>query len=330
MITFTDKGAEKVQEFLDSQSADIQTSGLRVGVRGGGCSGFQYALAFDTQRDGDRSSRTTACASSSTRRACPTSGARSSTTSRASRAPASRSTTRTSSRPAAAAPPSASRRRKRSPPSRRGRTDPRKSLRHRGRRARAGPFCVRGEGRARQAAGPADPDPDADRHGHGGAGSGADPRAAVEVAGDARQAHRRRHQRAAIRTSSRPAGPSPSRSRAGATRSGRCTRRCTGSSSTGPRSSRAPAPPPTSTAERRLRARQGAVRRLPRGPRPAQGARRPPVPGRGLGGVRRDHRHAGVGGPPALGLRALQDRPHQPDAAHGRAARLPAARPRTS
>ena len=53
MITFTDKGAETVQEFLDSQSADIQTSGLRVGVRGGGCSGFQYALAFDTQRDGD-------------------------------------------------------------------------------------------------------------------------------------------------------------------------------------------------------------------------------------------------------------------------------------
>jgi iron-sulfur cluster assembly protein len=53
VITFTDKGAEKVQEFLASQSADIQTSGLRVGVRGGGCSGFQYALAFDTQRDGD-------------------------------------------------------------------------------------------------------------------------------------------------------------------------------------------------------------------------------------------------------------------------------------
>ncbi|MEA2311165.1 MAG: iron-sulfur cluster assembly protein [Solirubrobacteraceae bacterium] len=53
MITFTDKGAEKVQEFLASQSADIQTSGLRVGVRGGGCSGFQYALAFDSQRDGD-------------------------------------------------------------------------------------------------------------------------------------------------------------------------------------------------------------------------------------------------------------------------------------
>jgi iron-sulfur cluster assembly protein len=53
MITFTDKGAEKVEEFLAAQNADVQASGLRVGVRGGGCSGFQYALAFDSERDGD-------------------------------------------------------------------------------------------------------------------------------------------------------------------------------------------------------------------------------------------------------------------------------------
>src|SRR3954454_10997346 len=53
MITITDKGAEKVREFFDSQGADIDTAGLRVGVRGGGCSGFQYNLAFDEQRDGD-------------------------------------------------------------------------------------------------------------------------------------------------------------------------------------------------------------------------------------------------------------------------------------
>ena len=52
-IRFTEKGAEKVQEFLASQSADVGTAGLRVGVRGGGCSGFQYQLAFDEQRDGD-------------------------------------------------------------------------------------------------------------------------------------------------------------------------------------------------------------------------------------------------------------------------------------
>jgi len=53
MITLTDKGAEKVREFLTTQSAVATTAGLRVGVRGGGCSGFQYALAFDEQRDGD-------------------------------------------------------------------------------------------------------------------------------------------------------------------------------------------------------------------------------------------------------------------------------------
>jgi iron-sulfur cluster assembly protein len=53
MITLTDKGAEKVHEFLSAQNAVVETAGLRVGVRGGGCSGFQYALAFDEQRDGD-------------------------------------------------------------------------------------------------------------------------------------------------------------------------------------------------------------------------------------------------------------------------------------
>ena len=52
-ITITDKGAEKVREFLEAQQADVALAGLRVGVRGGGCSGFQYQLAFDEQRDND-------------------------------------------------------------------------------------------------------------------------------------------------------------------------------------------------------------------------------------------------------------------------------------
>ena len=53
MISFSDKGAEKVREFLDAQDADASLAGLRVGVRGGGCSGFQYQLAFDEQREND-------------------------------------------------------------------------------------------------------------------------------------------------------------------------------------------------------------------------------------------------------------------------------------
>ena len=53
MITITDKGAEKVREFFAGQSADVSAAGLRVGVKGGGCSGFQYQLAFDEQRDTD-------------------------------------------------------------------------------------------------------------------------------------------------------------------------------------------------------------------------------------------------------------------------------------
>ncbi len=53
MVTLTDIAATKVNEFLSSQESTPETSGLRVGVRGGGCSGFQYALALDEQRDGD-------------------------------------------------------------------------------------------------------------------------------------------------------------------------------------------------------------------------------------------------------------------------------------
>lgn len=52
-VTITDKGAEKVREFLSAQQLEGAEAGLRVGVRGGGCSGFQYQLAFDEVRDGD-------------------------------------------------------------------------------------------------------------------------------------------------------------------------------------------------------------------------------------------------------------------------------------
>src|SRR3712207_520624 len=50
MVTLTDIAAEKVRDFMQGQTAEGDI-GLRVGVRGGGCSGFQYALALDEQRD---------------------------------------------------------------------------------------------------------------------------------------------------------------------------------------------------------------------------------------------------------------------------------------
>ena len=52
MVVLTDIAAQKVQEFMQGQGAEGEV-GLRVGVRGGGCSGFQYALALDERREDD-------------------------------------------------------------------------------------------------------------------------------------------------------------------------------------------------------------------------------------------------------------------------------------
>jgi len=51
-ITLTDNAASKIKELLAGQE-NASDQALRVAVRGGGCSGFQYALAFDKKRDDD-------------------------------------------------------------------------------------------------------------------------------------------------------------------------------------------------------------------------------------------------------------------------------------
>ncbi len=51
MVTMTDIAADKVRGFITQQ--ETPGAGLRIGVRGGGCSGFQYALALDEKRDDD-------------------------------------------------------------------------------------------------------------------------------------------------------------------------------------------------------------------------------------------------------------------------------------
>ncbi len=52
VVTLTDKAIEMVKAAMrrESRGAD---SALRVGVVGGGCSGFSYTMSFDTERKPD-------------------------------------------------------------------------------------------------------------------------------------------------------------------------------------------------------------------------------------------------------------------------------------
>lgn len=53
MIQLTPHAADKVRELIAKR--ENTTQGLRVGVRGGGCSGFQYFLEFaESPNKGDR------------------------------------------------------------------------------------------------------------------------------------------------------------------------------------------------------------------------------------------------------------------------------------
>ena len=51
-IRLTDRAAGKIKELLGA-NANADEQALRVAVRGGGCSGFQYALALDQPKSED-------------------------------------------------------------------------------------------------------------------------------------------------------------------------------------------------------------------------------------------------------------------------------------
>ena len=53
MISVTSQAAEKIKDIKTAQAASEDT-GLRVRVVGGGCSGFQYQLAFDSPQAEDQ------------------------------------------------------------------------------------------------------------------------------------------------------------------------------------------------------------------------------------------------------------------------------------
>lgn len=52
MINVTETAASKVRELLENEGTPEH--GLRIQVAAGGCSGLQYRLGFDTERDGDK------------------------------------------------------------------------------------------------------------------------------------------------------------------------------------------------------------------------------------------------------------------------------------
>src|SRR3954454_21563658 len=52
VVLLTDVAAQKIGTLLSDE--EHANAGLRVAVRGGGCSGFQYQLALDEQRAGDK------------------------------------------------------------------------------------------------------------------------------------------------------------------------------------------------------------------------------------------------------------------------------------
>jgi iron-sulfur cluster assembly protein len=53
MITVTEKAARKIKELLIADEKPATEYGLRLGVMGGGCSGMQYIMEFDTAREDD-------------------------------------------------------------------------------------------------------------------------------------------------------------------------------------------------------------------------------------------------------------------------------------
>jgi len=48
MIALTERAAKEVRRIIEDQNLP-EGVGLRVGVKGGGCSGFSYTLGFDDQ-----------------------------------------------------------------------------------------------------------------------------------------------------------------------------------------------------------------------------------------------------------------------------------------
>lgn len=52
-ITVTEKAIGEIKRVMEEQKMDSNEHVLRVGVVGGGCSGFSYSLGFEKKEEGD-------------------------------------------------------------------------------------------------------------------------------------------------------------------------------------------------------------------------------------------------------------------------------------
>ncbi len=54
MIQITPTAANQIKSMLGEQKAPLTNGGLRISVEGGGCSGMQYAMSFDSRKPEDQ------------------------------------------------------------------------------------------------------------------------------------------------------------------------------------------------------------------------------------------------------------------------------------
>jgi iron-sulfur cluster assembly protein len=51
IVTLTETAVKRIKRQAERQGADLATAFLRLGVRGGGCSGLSYVIDFETEPD---------------------------------------------------------------------------------------------------------------------------------------------------------------------------------------------------------------------------------------------------------------------------------------
>lgn len=53
-VSITERAAAKLREFIEKEGKDPALTGLRLGVKGGGCSGFSYDIKLGEQQEKDK------------------------------------------------------------------------------------------------------------------------------------------------------------------------------------------------------------------------------------------------------------------------------------